>query len=80
MLNAVRELSRNMTLPTTTHMKALYHVMKYCVTTKDRGLVLKPNRAWNGLPSHEFVIAGRADLTYASCPDTMRSVGDRRCC
>jgi hypothetical protein len=75
-LNAVRELSRNMTHATTTHiMKALYRVMKYCVITKDRGLVLKPDRAWNGLPSHEFVIAGKADSAYASCPDTMRSVG-----
>jgi hypothetical protein len=64
-----------MTLATMTHMKALYRVMKYCATTKDRGLVLKLNRTWNGLPSHEFVIAGRADSTYASCPDTMRSVG-----
>jgi hypothetical protein len=65
-LNAVRELPRNMTHPTTTHMKAaLYRVMKYCVTTKDRGLVLKPNRAWNGLLSHEFVIAGKADSIYA---------------
>jgi hypothetical protein len=74
-LNTVRELSRNMTHATTTHMKALYRVMKYCVTTKDRGLVLKPNCAWNGLLSHEFVIAGKADSTYASCPNTMRSVG-----
>jgi hypothetical protein len=53
----------------------VYHMIKYCVTTKDRGLVLKPNRAWNGLPSHKFVIAGRVDSTYASCPGTMRSVG-----
>jgi hypothetical protein len=73
--NAVRELSRNMTHVATTHMKALYRVTKYCATTKDRGLVLKPDRAWNGLPSHEFVIAEKADSTYyVSCPDTMRSV------
>jgi hypothetical protein len=70
-LNAVRELSRNMMYATATHMKALYRVMKYCVTTKDRGLVLKPDRAWNGLPSHKFVIAGKADSKYASCPDIM---------
>jgi hypothetical protein len=68
-LNTVRELSRNMTHATTTHMKALYRSMKYCVTTKDRGLVLKPDHAWNGLPSHEFVIAGKADSTYASYLD-----------
>jgi hypothetical protein len=56
-------------------MKELYRVIKYCVTMKDRGLVLKPNCAWSGLLSHEFVIAGRADSMYASCPDTMRSIG-----
>jgi hypothetical protein len=49
--------------------------MKYGVTTKkDRGLVLKPGQSWNGLPSHEFVIEGKADSTHASCPDTRRSV------
>jgi hypothetical protein len=74
-LNSVRELSRNKIIATTTHMKALYRAMTYCVNTPERGLLLKPNCTWNGLPSHEFVINGRADSTYASCPDTMRSVG-----
>jgi len=74
-LNAVHELSKHMTSATQEHMKAMYRVMNYCVTTESRGIVLKPNRKWNGLPSQEFEISGAADSTYASCPDTKRSVG-----
>ncbi len=40
----------------------------------DQGLVLKPNRKWNGSQSHEFVISGRLDLDYAKDPKDRHSV------
>ena len=49
-LNAVRELSRFMTGATRAHMVALYCVMKYCVGTPNRGLLLMPDTAWDGDP------------------------------
>jgi hypothetical protein len=49
--NAVRELSRFMTTGASdAHMKAMKQMMKYCVETKDRGLLLKPDVKWNGNP------------------------------
>jgi len=32
------------------HKKALLKVMNYCVSTPERGIVLKPNVKWNGDP------------------------------
>jgi hypothetical protein len=46
-LNAVRELSRFMTGACPEHLKAMYRVMKYCVGTPNRGLLLKPNMKWD---------------------------------
>jgi hypothetical protein len=50
-LNSIRELWKHMTAATQTHLKAMYRAMTYCVHTKDRGLTLKPNRAWSRSPS-----------------------------
>jgi hypothetical protein len=48
---SVRELSRFMTTETTTsHVKAMKRVMDYCVATEYRGIMLKPDRKWNGDP------------------------------
>jgi hypothetical protein len=74
-LNAVRELSKHMTSATLSHLKAMYRVMTYCVYTKNRGLTMKPNRTWDRSPNHEFVIRGKADSSYASCPNTKKSTG-----
>jgi hypothetical protein len=73
-LNAVRELSRFVSNPTEAHKKAMLRVMKYCVETPNRGLLLKPNKKWNGNPEFEFVVTGRADSDYAKDPDRRRSV------
>ena len=32
-----------------THYDAMVHVMDYCVTTPERGLVLKPYGDWDGI-------------------------------
>jgi hypothetical protein len=74
-LNAVRELSRFMMVAAPQQMKAMYRVMSYCVATPKRALVLKPERKWDGSPTFQFRIRGKADSTFASCPTTMRSIG-----
>jgi hypothetical protein len=74
-LNSIRELLKHMTAAKQAHLKAMYQAMTYCVHMKDRGLTLKPNRTWNRSPNHEFVIKGQADVSYASCPSTKRSIG-----
>jgi hypothetical protein len=45
--------------------KAMLHVLKYSVDTAEQGLVLKPNRKWDGSQNHEFIISGCLDLDYA---------------
>jgi hypothetical protein len=73
--NAVRELSRQGSNPVPAHLKAMYKVMKYCLTTRERGLILKPNAKWDGKDkSFKFVIHGESDSDYAKCPITRRSV------
>ena len=74
-LNAVRELSRFGSKPTMAHMKCMLRVMKYCVDTKDKGLLLKPNKRWDGKDKNfEFEITGMSDSDFAKCPDSRRSV------
>jgi hypothetical protein len=73
-LNSVRELSRFMANATAGCLTAMYRVMKYCVGTPKRGLLLQPNEKWNGDPEFEFKIFGRADSDYAKDPETRRSV------
>ena len=72
-LNAVRELARYMSTPTTKHVDAMMRCMSYVLNTPKRGLVLKPNVDWGGR-YHVFVITGRSDSNFAACPDTRRSV------
>gem|GEM_PF-6951265 len=73
-MNSVRELSRQMTNPVGNHVKAMHRVMKYCLDYPERGWMLKPSGVWNGDKDFEFVIRGRSDSNYATCPVTRRSV------
>ena len=59
-------------------MKGLLHLIKYVVTTKNRGLVIKPNRIWNGYKEFKFKISGRSDSDYAVNTDDRRSVSGGR--
>jgi hypothetical protein len=72
--NASRGLARQMSAPRVPHMKALTHLIHYVTSTPERGLVLKPNRVWNGDKDFEWVIGGRSDSNYASNVDDRRSV------
>jgi hypothetical protein len=73
-LNAVRELSRFMKVASGAHYKAMIRVMKYCVSTPERGLFLKPEGIWDGDPNYEFTIRGGSDANYATDPTTRKSV------
>ena len=72
--NSVRELSRHCQQASKAHVKAMLRVMKYCVSTPNRGWLLKPNRKWDGSKDFEFEVSGCSDSNYAKCPDTRRSV------
>jgi hypothetical protein len=50
---------------TMAHVKAMYHVMNFCLKTRDHGLTLKLNCKWDGNPDFEFVISGQSDSDYA---------------
>lgn len=67
-----------MTAPRPAHQKALEHLMRYLVSTKNRGLVIAPSRVWNCEPDFEFRIHGRSDSDYATNPDDRRSVSGSR--
>ena len=75
MLNRVRELSRFMSKPNVLHWKAMLRAMKYAVNTANRGVLLRPNRKWDGKDkSFEFIVSGMADADYAANLETRRSV------
>ena len=76
--NATRGCARQMSAPSPEHMKGLLHLIKYVVTTKNRGLVLKPNRIWNGDKDFKFKISGRSDSDYAANTDDRRSISGGR--
>jgi hypothetical protein len=74
MYNAVQDLSCHKHEATQDHFKAMLCVLKYSLDTVEQGLVLKPNRKWDGSQSHEFVISGRSDSDYAKEPTDRCSV------
>ena len=71
--NATRNCARHMSAPRLAHEKALQHLMRYVVSTPERGLVLTPNRVWDGSKDFEFEIHGRSDSDYATNPDDRKS-------
>lgn len=71
----VQELARFGSNPTKAHEKAMLRCMKYCVNTKEEGLVLKPNGQWDGRDNKfQFEITGYSDSDYAKDPETRKSV------
>jgi Reverse transcriptase (RNA-dependent DNA polymerase) len=74
-MNAVQDLTRFATKVGEPHIKAMHRVMKYCVDTPKRGLLLKPDAKWNGDPAFEFTIGGRADSDFSKDPSTRSITG-----
>jgi len=75
-LNPVRELSTQMQKACTRAQKALKRVMNYIVSTKEKGLTLKPDNpgTWDGRKgTHVFRVMGKCDSEYAKHP-SRRSV------
>jgi hypothetical protein len=72
--NAVQDLSCHMPEATQDHYKAMLRVLKYSLDFDDQGLVLKPNRKWDGSCSHKFIISGCLDLDYDKEPNNRRSI------
>jgi hypothetical protein len=72
--NAVQDLSHHMHKATQEHYKAMLCVLKYSVDTVEQGLVLEPNRKWDGSQHHKFVMSGRLDLDYTKEPKDRCSV------
>jgi hypothetical protein len=60
--------------PQQIHMPALVRLAHYIVSTPERGLVLHPNRKWDGSKHFKFRIGARSDSNYASNTDDRRSV------
>jgi hypothetical protein len=66
-----------MTKGTEESYKSMQHVMKHCVETPNRGLLLAPTGIWSGKADEELIIKGMSDTTYASDYDTRHSVMGR---
>ena len=66
--NAVRELSKRLDKPTPIHLKELYRIIIYVLSTKRHGLKFLPHwhRTWE--------LVAYSDSDYASDKETRRSV------
>ena len=74
-LNRVRELSRYMSGATPKHYKEMLRVMRWCVSTPQRGLTLKPDCVWDGTDREfQFVVSGMSDSDYNCDPETRHSI------
>eukprot|EP00957_Ditylum_brightwellii_P128422 9794267-Ditylum_brightwellii.AAC.2 len=61
--------------PVDARIKAMHRVMGYSVSTQKQGWKIKPKQTWDGKDKTlKFEIIGMADLDYAKCPVTRRSV------
>jgi Reverse transcriptase (RNA-dependent DNA polymerase) len=64
--SSVRELSKFMSNPSGTHLRAMYRTMSYATQTSSYGLKLKSN--------NKNRIVGYTDANWAACKDTRKSV------
>ena len=76
--NCTRGLARHMSAPRLAHMEAMKYLMRYIVSTKNRGLVLAPDTVWDGSGEFLFRIHDRSDSDYAANTDDRRSVSGGR--
>ena len=63
-----------MSAPYASHKRALHHLMKYVIGTKNKGLVLSPDQIWDGNKNFKFCIHGRSDLDNATNKDDQKSI------
>ena len=74
--HAVRRLGRHMTAPREAHVRAHMTLIRYVISTENRGLVLTPKEKWS--PKYKFKIHGRSDSDYATNPDDCSSISGGR--
>ena len=55
------------------HVKAMYQVMKYCMSTAAHGLLLHPDGVWDGTREFLFWIKGKSNSKYAK-DDSRKSI------
>ena len=73
--NAVRGLSRHVSVVIKDHIVAMHRVMAHFVSTPLWEWKLRPRREWDGKDNtFEFVIGGRSDSDYDASKNTRRSV------
>ena len=71
----IYNVTRHMTVAGRTHNDAMVHTMEFCMTTPERGLVLKPHGDCDRINTdYEFEVALKMDSHDAKCPDTRRSI------
>jgi hypothetical protein len=76
--NPVRDLTRYMTAANGAYITAMHRVMKFMVSTKEKGLYIEPTKRWDGKDRNfEFEIGGEADSNYASAHDRKSTSGWR---
>ena len=63
-----------MTGTTQEHVKVMERVMNYCLSTRERGLELKPEEECTGIPEFKLKILGRSDSDYAKDLETRKSI------
>jgi hypothetical protein len=85
--SVVQDLSQHMHEATKDHYKAMLHVLKYSADMANQGLVLKPNRKWDGSQNHEHIISGtwtwtmpRSLKTGAASQDTWCTLREHQLC
>ena len=73
--NTTQDCTRYMMLADRTHNDAMVCIIDYCITTPERGLVLKTHDNWDGISTdYEFEVRVKTDSVYAKCPDTRRNI------
>ena len=61
--NMAHNCTRHMMLAGMTHYEAMVDIMDYCVTTPERGLVLKPHNDLDGISTdYEFEVTVKMDF------------------
>ena len=71
---AVHDLARQMMCGDKSYMDAMLQCMQYLQCIKDVGLLLKPERNWDGSDNFFFKINGRSDSYYAKDTQTRQSI------
>ena len=75
LLNAVRELTKFGNKLGLVHYKAMVRLMKFYWQARNEGLMINPNKRWDVVnKNYLFEITGESDSTFASDPETKRSV------